>query len=59
MRKILEAHVLDFAATAYGKEVEVELLQKIRDSQPFENDEKLKEMIATDITAVREYFTKP
>ena len=48
-RTLLEAHLLDFADDAYGKEITVELLEKIRDAHRFENDEMLKAAIASDV----------
>lgn len=53
-RKILEAHILDFSSDLYGKEIEIELLDRIRESKSFENDEDLKKAIAEDIEAVRQ-----
>src|ERR1700734_2130483 len=55
LRKILEAHILDFADDLYGKEVEIELLEKIRDDEKFADETSLKAAIAADIAKVREY----
>jgi riboflavin kinase/FMN adenylyltransferase len=61
-RKILEAHMLDFsdlpaqADDLYGKEIEIELLQKIRDDEKFDDEAELKAAIASDVAKVREYF---
>ncbi|MBI5470169.1 riboflavin kinase [Candidatus Kaiserbacteria bacterium] len=56
-RKILEAHFLDFPPEdLYGEEIEVELLEKIREHESFEDDETLRACIKEDIQAVREYF---
>lgn len=55
-RKILEAHLLDFDADLYGKEIRIDLVAKIRDSARFESDDALKAAIAGDIAKVREYF---
>lgn len=54
-RNILEAHILDFAADLYGKEVEIELLEKIRDDEKFADEAALKAAIAADVAKVREY----
>lgn len=55
-RKILEAHLLDFSGNLYGKEVAITLCRKIRDNKIFADDEELREAIASDAKAVREYF---
>jgi riboflavin kinase / FMN adenylyltransferase len=54
--KLLEAHLLDFSEDAYGKELRVELLKKLRDSKRFDSEESLKNAIEGDITAVRSHF---
>ena len=56
-RTLLEAHLLDFADDAYGKEITVELLEKIRDAHRFENDEMLKAAIASDVAHVRDHLS--
>lgn len=53
-RGILEAHLLDFMGDLYGQTVVVELHQKLRESEIFTDDEKLKAAIAADIAKVRE-----
>ncbi|MDO8562040.1 MAG: riboflavin kinase [bacterium] len=55
-RKLLEAHLLDFSGELYGKEITIELYEKIRESKEFPDDTKLREAIAEDIVKVREYF---
>ena len=50
---VLEVHVLDFDHQVYGDEVEVEVLQKIRDPHPFDSLEELKGAIAKDVGEVR------
>jgi riboflavin kinase / FMN adenylyltransferase len=55
-RGVLEAHLLDTDGHFYGEHAEIQLLQKIRDSQRYESDEDLKAAIAADVCAVREYF---
>ena len=54
-RKILEAYILDFFGDLYGKEVEIELLEKIRDDEKFTDEASLKAAIARDVAKVREY----
>ena len=55
-RKILEAHLLDFAGDLYGQSITIELLKKIRESALFTDDAVLRAAIAADIAKVREYF---
>ena|ERR1700722_9561532 len=56
-RNIVEAHVLDESLDLYGKEIEIELLEKIRDDEQFSNEESLKVAIAEDVAKIRKYFT--
>lgn len=57
-RKILEGHLVDFEGDLYGKEVTIELVRKMRDTRAFEDDDELREAIASDVKGVREYFDK-
>lgn len=50
---LLEAHILDFEGDLYGKEIEVEILDKIRDSVKFESEDKLIEQIKLDILNIK------
>lgn len=55
----LEAYILDFAGDLYGKEIEVAIEWKVRDVVPYESEEKMKALIASDIKRIREYtYTK-
>jgi len=55
-RQLLEAHILDFSGVLYGREVSIELVHKIRETQYFDNDDALRDAIREDIAKVREYF---
>jgi len=55
-RKILEAYVLEETPDMYGKRVAMELLKKVRESEEFDDEEKLKVAIANDVQRVREYL---
>ena len=56
-RKLLEAHLLDFAEDAYGKEVTITLKKKLRDSRMVADDAELVRMIAEDVENVKRYFS--
>jgi len=55
---LLEAHILDFKYTIYGKEIEIEIGDKIRDSRKFSSDKELKSQIEKDIELIRNAFFK-
>ena len=57
-RKLLEAHILDFARDIYGWNVKVHLLKKVRENKKFADDTSLKRAIMDDIATVRAYFKK-
>ncbi|AZQ09601.1 bifunctional riboflavin kinase/FAD synthetase [Shewanella khirikhana] len=49
----LEVHLFDFEGDLYGKRVEVELVAKIRDEQPFQSLDALKKQIWNDADRAR------
>lgn len=51
--KILEAHLIGFSGDLYGREIEVEIGDKIREVMKFRDDERLKEQIKRDIDVIR------
>jgi len=53
----LEVHLFDFTSDLYGKRVEVELVAKIRDEQPFESLDALKKQILNDANEARALFS--
>jgi riboflavin kinase / FMN adenylyltransferase len=52
----LEVHLFDFEGDLYGKHVEVELVAKIREEQPFESLDALKQQILNDANQARALF---
>lgn len=54
LEPLLEAHVLDFSGDLYGREVEVVLVERIRDELAFSSVAELCERIAADVRAVRD-----
>lgn len=55
-RMILEAHILDFSRTIYGREVEVTFLKHLRPERKFASKESLVSHIRADIAAARRFF---
>lgn len=53
MEPSLEVHLLDFSGDLYGQEVKIEVLEKIRDTQDFEDMDALKRQMRYDVEAVR------
>ena len=56
--KVLEVHLLHFSGELYGKELEIELCEKIRADMRFESEEEAKKTIAADVLAARAYFNR-
>ncbi len=52
----LEVHLFDFDRDIYGQHVRVSFLKKIRDEEKFPDLEALKQQIAADEKAARDYF---
>jgi riboflavin kinase/FMN adenylyltransferase len=52
----VEAHLLDFSGDLYGREVEITLIDKLRDEKKFASLSKLGEQIAADIRAAQGRF---
>ncbi|NMH64748.1 bifunctional riboflavin kinase/FAD synthetase [Shewanella salipaludis] len=53
---LLEVHLFDFDGDLYGRRVEVELVAKLREEQPFESLEALKQQILNDANEARALF---
>ena len=54
--KLLEAHLIGFKGDLYGKEIEIEIGEKIRNIMKFKSEEELKRQIKKDIERItREY----
>ena len=51
--EVLEVHIPNFSADLYNKDLEIELIQKIRDEKKFDNLEDLKTQIEKDIECLR------
>jgi riboflavin kinase/FMN adenylyltransferase len=57
-RGLLEAHLLDFSADLYGRDIEITIFEKIRDAKQFDTDVALIAAIAEDVERVRAYFSR-
>ncbi len=53
---LLEVHLLDFEGDLYGHELEVEFLLRVRDERKFGGLEELKQQLARDVEAVRQWI---
>lgn len=56
-RTLLEVHLLDFNQMIYGRYVQIEFCEKLREEIHYPNVELLKKQIARDVIAARNYFT--
>ena len=53
---ILESHILDFSDDIYGKEIEVCLIEKVRDGMKFKSKEEAEEQFKKDIQQAKNFF---
>ncbi|MEA3220666.1 bifunctional riboflavin kinase/FAD synthetase [Immundisolibacter sp.] len=56
---LLEVHVLDFSGQVYGRQVQVEFVQQLRDERRFDGLTALRAQIDLDVRAARALFAKP
>ncbi|WP_448506176.1 bifunctional riboflavin kinase/FAD synthetase [Immundisolibacter sp.] len=56
---LLEVHVLDFDGQVYGRQVQVEFVQQLRDERRFDGLDALRAQIDLDVRAARAVFAKP
>jgi riboflavin kinase/FMN adenylyltransferase len=54
LERIVEVHLLDFAADIYGTQLKVDIIDRMRGEQKFENVGALKIQIARDVKLIRE-----
>jgi len=55
-RALLEVHLLDFDGDLYGRRIEVEFLERIRDEEKFDSFDELRAQIAADIEKAQRFF---
>ncbi|MBQ2753966.1 MAG: riboflavin biosynthesis protein RibF, partial [Clostridia bacterium] len=49
----VETHIIDYSGDAYGKEIKVEFIKKIRDIIKFENTDSLKSQLKNDVNIAK------
>jgi len=54
---VLEVHIFEFSKNIYGRKINVEFLQKLRDEKKFNGLDELKEQIFKDISTAKQYFS--
>ncbi|OGF44633.1 hypothetical protein A2555_02175 [Candidatus Falkowbacteria bacterium RIFOXYD2_FULL_39_16] len=52
----MEVHIIDWSGDLYGKDIEIEVLEKLRDIIKFDKVDELVEQIQGDIMEARKYF---
>lgn len=56
-REFLEVYIFDFDQDIYGKYINIEFIQKIRDEMKFNSLDELKQQIARDVIAAKEILS--
>lgn len=54
----IENHILNFNKNIYGEEIEIEIIERIRDEKKFNNLEELKKQIEKDVNIIRCKYNK-
>ena len=54
----IEVHLLDFSEDIYGQEIQINVIERLRDEQKFESFEALKSQLEIDKTNTLDYFKK-
>ena len=49
----VEVHILDFEASLYGRPIEVDFIQRLRDIRQFESSDQLIEQLENDVAQTR------
>jgi riboflavin kinase/FMN adenylyltransferase len=56
--RTIESYILDFSGDIYGQPIAVEFLYRLRGEQKFDGIEAIREAIARDVEAAREWFSR-
>lgn len=57
-KALVETYILDFSEDLYGQEIEIELLEKIRDNKKFDSIDELIKQMEEDKKNAIDYFKK-
>jgi riboflavin kinase/FMN adenylyltransferase len=57
-RRKLEVHILDYAATVYGRALELEFIERLRDIRAFGDPDELRAQVARDLEAIRDAIAR-
>ena len=49
----VETHIIDYSGNAYGKEIKIEFINKIRDVVRFDSTEQLKSQLKNDVNVAK------
>jgi len=55
---MVETHILDFGGDLYDREIVINFHERIREERKFKDIKELKDQIARDVQAAREYFNR-
>ncbi|MFR9503701.1 MAG: riboflavin kinase [Rikenellaceae bacterium] len=58
LHRALESHILDFEGDLYGRFIEVDLIEKLRDEIHFESVDALREQVLKDIEEIKKLKNK-
>ena len=54
----IEVHILDFDADLYGRELDVDLFERLRDTVKFDSVSQLKDQLVTDVEKAKAAFAR-
>ena len=55
---LLEVHIFDFAADIYGRRIEVEFVERLRNEQKFDGVEAMTEQVRRDAARARDILAR-
>jgi riboflavin kinase / FMN adenylyltransferase len=58
VQRLVEVHILDFSGNIYGQELQVELIDRLRDEMKFPGPEELKIQMAKDVELARQLLSQ-
>ncbi|HED15573.1 MAG TPA: bifunctional riboflavin kinase/FAD synthetase [Gammaproteobacteria bacterium] len=57
-QQLLEVHIMDYSGNLYGRNLEVEIVHKVRNEQKFASIDALVSQIRKDVLVARRYFSR-